>query len=426
MKIFFKMIDRNIIPPFKSIDNIDIVRAKSIKLDNGIQIHIINAGIQPVVKIEFLFKAGAWYETFPGVSFLTTKLILEGTKNKSSRLISSIFDQYGASVDLNPGLDYVSISLYCLNKFLPNVLPLINEILFESIFPANEIQTQKTLKIQNIKVNNEKNNILAAKLFRSSIFGENHPYGHDLNIEEVQSLESDQLLPFYDTYFGNNFEIVISGLISENEIMLFNNIFGSATRKSESNTIHHLPTNNPQNTTIIKEKSLQSSIRLGKRLFKKDHSDYIKFIILNEILGGYFGSRLMKNIREDKGFTYGISSSLLTFKNEGFFAIGTDVRKENTKETIEEIYKEIEILKTVPIEEEELETVKNYMLGSFLSDINTPFSLADKFKSIYFNGLSYDYYKQFVDTINNINREEIQQIANQYLDQDSLIEVVVG
>src|SRR5690606_38831269 len=175
-----------------------------------------------------------------------------------------------------------------------------------------------------------------------------------------------------------------------------------------------------------KPKNIQSSIRLGKKLFTKNHPDLIDMLILNEILGGYFGSRLMKNIREEKGYTYGISSSIITLKNEGFFIVGTDVNKENTQNTIDEIFKEIDILQSTNVPDEELETVKNYMVGSFLSDINTPFALADKFKAVHLNDMDLQFYKNFIERINTISAEDIKDIANKHLDAESLRTIVVG
>src|SRR5690606_8798304 len=162
------------------------------------------------------------------------------------------------------------------------------------------------------------------------------------------------------------------------------------------------------------------------KLFTKEHPDFVKLLVVNEILGGYFGSRLMKNIREDKGYTYGISSAMVPLKNKGYFIIGTDVNKENTGNTLQEIYKEIETLQNSLVSEEELNTVRSFMVGSFLSEINTPFALADKFKGVHLYGLDYDFYDAYLHTVNNITSIEIQNLAHQYLQKDTFSEVVVG
>jgi zinc protease len=177
---------------------------------------------------------------------------------------------------------------------------------------------------------------------------------------------------------------------------------------------------------IPRSGSLQSSIRMGKRLFKLDHPDFNRFSVLNTIFGGYFGSRLMKSIREEKGYTYGIYSNVVPMKQAGYFVIGTDVIGENTEQTLEEINKEIIQLQTVPVGEDELETVKNYMLGSFLSSLNTPFALADRYKTVYLHQLPENYYHDYVRDINQVNPLELQELAQRYLLPEEFTSVVVG
>ena len=149
-------------------------------------------------------------------------------------------------------------------------------------------------------------------------------------------------------------------------------------------------------------------------------------LVMNEVFGGYFGSRLMKNIREEKGFTYGISSNMPSFRREGYFLIGTDVNKENTQQTLDEIQKEIHILQTVPVLEDELETVKNYMAGEFVGSLNTPFEIADRYKVILLDQLPADFLTTYIQKIRAVSPADIMEMANQYLKTGSLSEVVVG
>jgi len=144
------------------------------------------------------------------------------------------------------------------------------------------------------------------------------------------------------------------------------------------------------------------------------------------VFGGYFGSRLMANIREDKGYTYGIGSAMVSFRHAGYFTISTEVGAEVTKDAIKEIYFELNKLQTEKISENELSLIRNYMLGTFLRSIDGPFALADRFKGIYFNGLNYDYYERYVETIKSITPKQLQDLANKYLKKDEMIELVVG
>lgn len=420
------MLDRKIAPPFKRVANIAIPQAKRTCLDNGIPLYYIEAGKQPVVRLEFIFKAGAWYEDNKGASYFAAKMLSEGTQQKSSAQISYEVEKFGAYLELNPTLDYSIVTLECLSKHLNNLLPLLHEILRQPTFPEDELVTLKNIKAQQTRVQNEKSSFLASKKFREAIFGEAHPYGKDLSLEDIDKLTRDDVRSFYDQYYTLPFEILISGLPNSGFIADINKIFGQTVLQkaaADPTYISH-PISSP--TIIEKEANLQSSIRVGKKLLTKDQPDYVKLLIVNEILGGYFGSRLMKNIREDKGYTYGISSALVPLRNDGYFIIGTDVNKENTRNTLQEIYKEIEVLQTTLISDDELNTVRSFMIGSFLSEINTPFALSDKFKGVHLYGLGYDFYDSYLQTVNNITSTEIRDLAQQYLQRDTFSEVIVG
>jgi zinc protease len=158
----------------------------------------------------------------------------------------------------------------------------------------------------------------------------------------------------------------------------------------------------------------------------RKHEDFSGLQILNTVLGGYFGSRLMNNIREDKGYTYGIGSGISSLQQAGYLFMATEVGADVCSAALTEIYKEIELLKNEPIGEEELNLVRNYMLGSMLGSLENVFSHADKFKNIYFSGLDYDYYTNYIATVKAITAEDLLAIANKYLTTDHFIEVVIG
>lgn len=422
------MLDRKSPPEFHTIKKINVPGAESLILDNQIPVFLISAGKQPVIRLEFIFKAGSWYELLPGASYFATKMLSEGTSRLNSAEISNEVEKFGAHLDLSSSLDYVVVTLECLTKHLKNLLPLLRELIYDSSFPEHELLILKNIKSQQVKVNKEKTSILASVKFRENLFGLTHPYGRDLSVEDIQNLRISDVIDFYNDNFKGEFEIVVSGKPDQDTVKLINENFGQRNLTSLRNADLNRLANSAQEKTAIvqKSKSVQSSIRLGKKLFQKNHADLIDTLVLNEILGGYFGSRLMKNIREEKGYTYGISSSVITLKNEGFFIIGTDVNKENTQNTIDEIFKEIKVLQEENVPDEELETVKSYMIGSFIADINTPFALSDKFKSVHLNGMDYDYYDRYIERINNITAEELRDIAKRHFAIDTMYTVVVG
>lgn len=421
------MLDRRTAPPYRRITDIYLPPPVTQYLSNGIPLHVIKAGQLDVVKLEFIFKAGSWYEPKKGVSYFATHMLREGTVSKDSKLISDFIDRYGAFLHLSAELDFATVSLYTLSKHLYALVPLMSDIINNAVFPEEELKTLKNIKIQSIKVNDEKNSVVASKKFREALFGPVYPYGRSLETEDVAKIKKDDLRKFYTEWFGNNFEVIVSGKVEDSHIKLVNEYFGHDPLIDEPQPNEPGSYSSGDRTiNIQKANSLQSSIRMGKVLFKKTHPDYIKMRVVNEILGGYFGSRLMKNIREEKGYTYGIFSRIVNLKHGGYFIIGADVKKEFASDTVIETYKEIEKLKNEPVGEDELQTVKNYMTGKFLSGINTPFDLADKFKSVYLLGLNYDFYKDYVKTINEIDAITVMEVANQYFKEGSFTEVLVG
>jgi zinc protease len=421
------MVDRSNAPAFKEVRRVNLKQAISGNLINGIPLHVIDAGIQPVIKLEAVLYSGKWFEPQDAVSFFTTKMLTEGTINKSSLQISEFFDRYGAFVELGSGFDYNTVALYVLTKHFTETIKVFREILSESTFPEDEFQILKNNTLNELKVKNEKIHNIATKRFRETIFGSDFPYGKEITEEHIVHLEpAGKLKDYFSGQFFNSMELVASGQIFDDQIELINEIFGDFELKTLPGPDHTLQTRSPLKEVVVKEKSSQSSIRIGKRLFTKNHPEYLKMLVVNEILGGYFGSRLMKNIREEKGYTYGVYSRLMSFKKEGYFSISLEVKKEDTQHAIDEIYREIQILQQSPVPQDEMETVRNEMVGGFLTEINSPFSLADKFKSVHFQGLDYQYYQDFINVVNSITPEEILELAAKHLDVSDMSEVVVG
>lgn len=420
------MLDRITPPPASKIDTIDLQQAVTYTLDNGAKLHVIEAMDHPIIRMEVIFQAGNWYESTVGTSYFGTKLLTEGTTRRSSNDISNIIDQYGASLKPDTGLDQVELQLTTLSEYFNNLCPLLRELTFDSNFPEEELDTAKNIRIQEIRTDSQKTSVVASKAIRKLLFGPGHPYGRSLTESDISGLEVAQVANFHQQVMTNNYEVVMTGRIEDSHRKIINQLFGQKPLDIKSNSTFYPIDGGLERQVIRKEGALQSSIRFGMIWPKKNHPDYIGLKVLSEILGGYFGSRLMMNIREDKGYTYGIFSHVFALRHESFFLIGTDVVKEFTHQTIEEIYKELHRLRTELVPTEELETVRNYMVGSFLSDISTPFSLAEKFKSVHGYGLGYEYYDNYLETINTITPGRLMELANTYLQQDQLTEVICG
>lgn len=422
------MLDRTQAPAFSPIRHINFLHAQKQSLDNGVSLYTLRAGEQALVRIEWIFEAGNYYDQKIGQAFFTNRMLLEGTKNKNAAQINATIDQYGAFIDAQSYSDLSEIALYCPTRFVEKVLPVIAEIIFEPAFAEAELQQLKRKQQQELQINLQKTAFLASRAFRKAVFGENNPYGKSMDMEAIANLDRQDLLNFYETYiYQSPVEILVSGRFDEQTLQAINQYFGqfipTNKPKAESNFSTHTQAGS---VFVEKPRSLQNSIRVGKLMMKKTDKDFYRLIVANTVLGGYFGSRLMQNIREDKGYTYGIYSSLQSLRKATFMAIGTDVNAEFTQQTLQEIYKEIEILQNEKVSETELQKVKNYLIGSLAASVTTPFAQMDLFKDIHLHRLGYEFYENYIDKINAVSADDVLEIMQKHYQKNDLVEVVAG
>lgn len=419
------MLDRKTPPPFNRSTSFNLIQPVKIVLSNNIPLDFVLGGEQDVVKIELILKAGRWFEDTWGASYFTTNLLSKGTLQKTSFEIAQIFDLYGAHLEVTPSSDYVSISLYSLTKNLKPVLALLLEIFMKPSFPEKELAQSKDVYLQNLKINLEKTSFLASKLIRKSLFGENHPYGKELEQEDISNLTRNHLVDFYKKFYSP-VQIIVSGKTDEPTQHLITDALSTIERLTSADKNNVSSKQNISTTYLEKKESVQTSIRLGKKSVLRLHPDYTDVLFLNHVLGGYFGSRLMKNIREEKGLTYGIHSSLHPLLHDSFLLIGADVNKENRELTIQEIKNELRKLRTEKITEEELDTTRYHFIGSLQTEITTPFAHADKIKNIILNKLPLDYYNKMINRISTISAEDLMATAEKYFSEESFIEASAG
>lgn len=419
------MLDRKSAPDYVQDTSFDLIKPQQTSLPNGVDIFFIHGGSQDVLKIELTFKAGRWFETTWGAAHFTSNLLAKGTKNRSSFEIAQWFDRYGAHLEVNPGLDMVSISLYTLTKNLQPVIGLLQEILQQPVFPEKELEQSKSIYIQNLKVNHEKTSFLAAKHFRKNLFGQDHPYGKEIEEGDVNNLQQKDLFDHFNTRL-QHFSVFVSGKFDHAHEALIADIFSKWKPGADAEGKTKPVNLKPASERIEKEGSVQSSLRMGTRSVLRTHPDYAKVVFVSHILGGYFGSRLMKNIREEKGLTYGIHASLLPLRHDSYLTIGADVNKENVDLAFSEIRKELKRLREEKISLDELETARNHFIGSLQSELTTPFAHADKLRVIYLFGLPADYYQRMITTIQQTSVAQIMETGEQYFNEEKFFEIAVG
>lgn len=422
------MLNRSLVPESRQVDEINFIAPEKQTLDNGIAVYTINAGKQDLVRIEFIFENVNWDPSKPLLAIGVNHLINNGTSELSAKDIADRVDYYGAFLQTEYGADQSCIKLYTLNKHLKSVLPILKSIIDDSIFPQQEldifIQNQK----QSLQVSLQKNDFLARKSFAHAIFGHTS-YGSNTELSDYDALQRQDLLDYYQSaYKAETCSIFVAGKFEQSEFDLLNRIFGGKWNNeapSVENTFK-FPEVSKKEILVERPDAIQSAIRMGTLSINRTHKDFAGLQVLNCLFGGYFGSRLMANIREDKGYTYGIGSAVVSMKHAGYFFIATEVGAAVCADALTEIEKEVNILKTELVSDQELDLVRSYMLGSMLGSLENAFSHADKFKNIHFSGLGYGYYDHYIETVKTIDAAQIKNLANRYLNIDEFVKVVAG
>lgn len=423
------MLNRSFAPSINGIGDITLEKPEEIIFSNGLKVFIFHAPDQELVKAEFVFNN--LFEGFenPVRNTALSSMLKEGTTSYTSAQIAEKIDFFGAYLVPEFSFDHNALTLYALNKHIDAVLPIVNDILNNSIIPEQELETYIRNNSQSLQISLEKTDFIARRKFYDSLFGSTR-YGQSVTDELLKGLERDDLLRLYKQQIQpKNATLFLSGNITKEVLFSFRNYFEEQWKGDVA--IQSVPYIQKLNldtdlVKIDKAGALQSSIRLGKVGIKRSHADYPALQFVNTLFGGFFGSRLMSNIREDKGYTYSIGSLVANLNHAGFISVVTDVGSEYTEDTLKQIELESRKLQEEKVSEEELELVKNYMLGSMLGSLESIFSHVDKFKSVYYSGLDLDYYTYYSNVVRQINPDQVQDIAQKYLGVDDMVKVVVG
>ncbi|KYG76869.1 MULTISPECIES: M16 family metallopeptidase [Roseivirga] len=417
------MLDRTQAPPIRQVSNITLPEIEDYDLGQGGKLYLHRESNTNAFKVEILTKAGNISAKNAASVQLTLKMLAEGTKKRTGHQLSEQIDSLGSFLEISPSFDHSSVAIYGLKKHFKENLSLLSEMLYTPEFNQKSLKLLKEREINKLQMNLEKGSYLSSTNLRKTLFN-GHPYGYILSIEDLESVSIDEIKALYQSSVLS-FDVYLSGDIPIDAVQVIQHLFGTNIQYTTRSGLEHFQAFG-ESICHRDKKFVQSSIKQGKRLFNRSHPDYLKFMVSNEILGGYFGSRLMKNIREEKGYTYGVYSSLYSLKHAGYFLISTDVKGENEKETLEEISREIYTLQDQLIQESELETVKNYMCGSFINSFSSPFAAITKFKTVNTQEVEFSFYEQYIDQVLNTTAQDVLGLACKYLDPASLRTSIAG
>lgn len=422
--------DRTCQPEIRALDTFQILPPEKTALPNGIPLTVINAGQQEVVRIDILFAGGRWHQTQELQALFTNRMLREGTRKYTAADIAEKLDYYGAWLDLSSSSEYAYITLYSLNKYLPETLDVVESMIQEPLFPEKELATVLETNIQQYLVNTSKVDFLVHRALLQAVYAGGHPCGRPIAEKDYRAIRPEVLETFYKQYYhSGNCSIFLSGKVTEDILhrvaVAFGEPFGDYSHKAPK---LHYPVEAiaEKQIYIEREDALQSAVKLGCTTIDRHHPDYLKVKVLMTLFGGYFGSRLMTNIREEKGYTYGISAGILSYPDSGLLAISTETDNMYVKPLIREVYHEIDRLHEELVAEEELTVVRNYMIGEMCRNYESPFSVADAWIFIHTTGMDDAYFTRSLQAVKETTPEEIRELARRYLCKEKLKEVVAG
>ena len=414
-------------PPLTIPSTIDVPQAVRHTAANGTPVHAINCPEYEVVRVSFVFHAGTVTQKHPFTASATANMLAEGSQNMTSQQIAEQLDYYGSYFDINIDRDYSYITFCALSKFFPQTAEVIEEVILRPTFPEREVGIYSAKRRQQLSIERRKVETMARENFAKAIFGEKHPYGISYPESEYDTLCRENIEEHYKRcYTADNCIVVCSGSISE---QVLGRIMEIANKLPKASIIEQsaFPAFDTRHEVCIQhDGAVQSSIRMGRLLFPRTHEEFIPMQVLSMVLGGYFGSRLMQNLRERNGFTYGVFSAMVNFQNAGYLAIATQVGTEVTEQALEQIAAEIETLRNEPVPEQELALVKNIMAGEMMRILDGPFGIADVTTENILCGFDNSQISKNLQRIRNTSAEEIQALAQRYLAPEELITVVAG
>jgi predicted Zn-dependent peptidase len=413
------MPDRRVAPPLQHTLHFQLPQPEHFLEKEGLNGWLVASDLQPVVRIEVYFHAGKITEKQEAISNFTAMMLEKGTRHHTAEQIAAHLDYHSAHLEISPGMDLSSVGLYSLTRNLKHVLPLYLELIQEPSFDEDELRLTKEIFTQNLRVNQEKNAYLAGQLIRGLVFGD-HPYGTTVMEKDIEAISGPLLNEFFKAHY-QPFAVFVAGSITQEDLRTLTEGLPTGTLLSATPSA---PSILKGEQRIEKKDAVQCSIRMGKSGLVRTDPDFPVFLLTNHILGGYFGSRLMKNIREEKGLTYGIYSGIQHMQQAVFQTIGADVNKENLDTALSAIREELQNLGNLSVEE--LDTARKHFIGSMQNDVNTIFAAADKLKTINLNQLPSDFYQNVIHRIDALTTTDIKKAAEKYFQPQDFSVAVAG
>lgn len=414
-------------PPLITPREVDVPRAQRHTLPNGASLYAIPSDDFEVLRFTFVFRAGSSMQHAPFAASATANMLSEGSRDMTARQIAERLDFHGSYFEVNVDRDYVYISFSSLSKFFGPTLEVAEQILLQPLFPEDELRAYCEKRKQTLTIERRKVDTVVREIFAEALFGDKHPYGISYPEKDYDTLTRADLESLYRRlYTAENCLVVCSGRIGEEELQGIGALAEKLPRADRSATADFPAPRSEAYRFVERPDAVQSSLRVGRLLFTRTHPDFVGMQVVATVLGGYFGSRLMQNLRGEHGYTYGVGAAMVNFEREGYLGIAAQVGAEVTAPALREIYNEIERLRREPMPEEELSLVKNIMTGEVMRILDGPFGIADVTIENILCGCDNTVIGSNIRRIREMTPAGVQQLARKYLCREDLVTVVAG
>ena len=380
-----------------------------------------------MLRISFVFRAGSALQQVPFSASAAANLLAEGTRDMTAREIAEQLDYYGSWYDVNIDRDYAYINFATLSKFFDRTLAVAEEILLRPVFPEEELRTYAAKRKQRLAIDRTKVDVEAREAFARALFGAHHPYGISSDEREYDNLTREAVADFHRRFYT-----------AEKLFRRMQRPHRGARIAGRRGPRSAAPPRGGRNGDPVPgardhargvrrtSRAVQSSLRLGRLLFPRQHPDFVGMQVVATALGGYFGSRLMQNLREEHGYTYGVVSAMVNFEREGLFRRGGAGRNRRHAGGFAGDLQEIERLRTEPMPEEELALVKNMMTGEMMRILDGPFGIADVTIENILCGTDNTVIGENIRRIRQMTPADVQRLARKYLAKEDLVTVIAG
>jgi zinc protease len=402
------------------------------RLSNGLEVVLAEAHSIPKFHGELFFRSGnaAVADRAPGLAEMTATVVRTGTAKRASRQIEEDLRRIGADLSSNAGADTSAISFAGLSEFAEPLLGLVNELAREAAFPEAEFERERRQKLEEVKLERTQPGFLASERLRKVLFGA-HPYAQVSPSEaQVAAYQREDLQKVYrDAYTPENGLLLLVGDF-ESQAMLQNveKVFGAWTGKKPETKTAVVPAQ-PRGRRVYLVHvpgAVQTQILAGCHAITRKNPDWVKLGLTNSLYGGAFNSRLVMNIREDKGYTYSPRSGVHALRQHGYFSVSAAVRNDVVAASLTEIFYEMDKLRSLPVPEQELAEAQNYLSGIFSMGLATQDGLLSQLATVALNELPDDYLETYRAKVRAITFDELLATARKYLDSANMQIVVVG